>query len=89
MSFSANAEESDANQSKFYKVISSKPVTNADALFDTLSKFLTKDKKRQIAMEVLDEKDLLSLRLTWVSNFVPRLKCAPGCFLCIVSDFCF
>ena len=68
MSLSANAEESDANQSKFYRVISSKPVTNADALFDTLSKFLMKDKKRQISMEFLDEKDLISSRLIWVSS---------------------
>lgn len=67
MSMSINAEESDANQSKFYKVLSSKPVTNADVLFDTLSKFLSKDKKRQIEMEFLDEKDLISSRLTWVS----------------------
>lgn len=62
---SANAEESDANQSKFYRVISSEPVTDADALFDTLSKFLMKDKKRQISAEYLDEKDQISSRLTW------------------------
>jgi hypothetical protein len=68
MSMSANAEESDANQAKFYRVVSSEPVTDADALFDTLSKFLMKDKKRQISTEYLDEKDQISSRLTWVSR---------------------
>lgn len=65
MSMSANAEESDANQAKFYRVVSSEPVTDADALFDTLSKFLMKDKKRQLSTEYLDEKDQISSRLTW------------------------
>jgi len=65
---SENAEENDANQSKFYRVLSSEPVTDANALFDTLSKFLMKDKIRQISTEYLDEKDQISLRLSWVSN---------------------
>lgn len=72
MSLSANAEESDANQSKFYRIVSTEPVTDADALFDTLSRFLMKDKKRQISTEYLDEKDQISSRLTWVSKIVPR-----------------
>ncbi len=81
-----NAEESDANQSKFYRVISSKPVTNAEALFDTLSKFLTKDKKRQIAMDFLDDKDLLSSRLMWVSIWV--LDSYPiVALVSVLSDF--
>ena len=64
---SQNAEENDANQSKFYRVVSSKPVTDADELFDMLSKFLLKDKKRQLSAEYLDEKDQIASRLSWVS----------------------
>ena len=73
MSISTNAEESDANQSKFYRVTSSEPITDADDLFDILSNFLMKDKRRQIAMEYLDEKDLISSRLTWVSTAIRDL----------------
>mmetsp|Transcript_22843 Transcript_22843/g.48590 ORF Transcript_22843/g.48590 Transcript_22843/m.48590 type:complete len:194 (+) Transcript_22843:123-704(+) len=62
---SQNAEENDANQSKFYRVVSSEPVTDADELFDTLSKFLLKDKKRQLSAEYLDEKDQIASRLSW------------------------
>jgi len=65
MSMSENAEENDANQSKFYRVDSTEPVTDVNDLFDTLSKFLMKDKKRQISTEYLDEKDQIASRLTW------------------------
>eukprot|EP00535_Pseudo-nitzschia_heimii_P013590 CAMPEP_0197193320 /NCGR_PEP_ID=MMETSP1423-20130617/26933_1 /TAXON_ID=476441 /ORGANISM="Pseudo-nitzschia heimii, Strain UNC1101" /LENGTH=192 /DNA_ID=CAMNT_0042646489 /DNA_START=77 /DNA_END=655 /DNA_ORIENTATION=+ len=65
MSMSENAEENDANQSKFYRVISSEPVTDAGALFETLSKFLMNDKKRQISSGYLDERDEMSSRLIW------------------------
>lgn len=65
MSLAENAEENDANQSKFYRVLSSDPVTDANTLFDTLSKFLIKDKKRQLSTEFLDEKDKIALRLSW------------------------
>ena len=85
MSISTNAEESDANQSKFYRVTSSEPITDADDLFDILSNFLMKDKRRQIAMEYLDEKDLISSRLTWVSTAIRDLLCP----LSVVSNFHF
>jgi len=62
---SINAEENDANQSKFYKVISSRPVTDSSELFDTLSKFLMKDKKQQISTGYLDEKDQITSRIIW------------------------
>ena len=45
MSLSENDEESDANQSKFYRIVFSEPVTDVNELFDTLSKLLMKDKK--------------------------------------------
>ena len=82
MSLAENAEENDANQSKFYRVLSSDPVTDANTLFDTLSKFLIKDKKRQLSTEFLDEKDKIALRLSWVSRrlmlAVARLaQCIP------------
>ena len=69
---SENAEENDANQSKFYRVDSTEPVTDVNELFDTLSKFLMKDKKRQISTEYLDEKDQIASRLTWVSAMHPK-----------------
>mmetsp|Transcript_23296 Transcript_23296/g.54922 ORF Transcript_23296/g.54922 Transcript_23296/m.54922 type:complete len:124 (+) Transcript_23296:206-577(+) len=67
---SENAEENDANQSKFYRVVSTEPVTDASELFDALSKFLMKDKKRQLSTEYLDEKDQIASRLTWVSTSI-------------------
>lgn len=71
---SENAEENDTNQSKFYRVLSSEPVTDTIILFDTIEKFLTKDKKRQLSSEYLDEKDQIASRLTWVS----LLHCVGG-----------
>ena len=62
-----NTEENYANQAKFYRILSSEPVIDADALFETLSKFLVNDKKRQISSGYLDERDQMSSRLTWVS----------------------
>ena len=64
---SENAEENDANQSKFYRVVSTEAITDSNELFDALSNFLMKDKKRQLSAGYLDEKDQIASRLTWVS----------------------
>ena len=78
MSLSENAEESDANQSNFYRIVSSEPVTDVNELFDTLSKFLMKDKKQQISTAYLDKRDQISSRLTWVSTLeLSCVTCKP------------
>lgn len=65
MSLADNAEDLDANQLKFYREISSEPVTDANTLFDYMSKFLMKDKKKQLSTKFVDEKDQTVLRLSW------------------------
>ncbi|MGK3735719.1 MAG: hypothetical protein ACI90V_002560 [Bacillariaceae sp.] len=65
MSLADNAEDLDANQLKFYRVVSSEPVSDANTLFDYMSKFLMKDKKKQLSTKFLDEKDQTVLRLSW------------------------
>jgi len=70
MSLAENAEDLDANQLNFYRVLSSEPVTDSNELFDYMSKFLMNDKKQQLSTKFLDEKDQTALRLSWVSNTV-------------------
>jgi hypothetical protein len=65
MSLADNAEDLDANQLKFYREISSEPVTDANTLFDFMSNFLMKDKKKQLSTKFMDEKDQTVLRLSW------------------------
>mmetsp|Transcript_54926 Transcript_54926/g.61381 ORF Transcript_54926/g.61381 Transcript_54926/m.61381 type:complete len:169 (-) Transcript_54926:433-939(-) len=65
MSLAENAEDLDANQLNFYRVLSSEPVIDSNELFDYMSKFLMKDKKQQLSTKFLDEKDQTALRLSW------------------------
>jgi hypothetical protein len=57
--------EEHQNQWKVTVVESSSPVTSTGRIFDVISRFLEKDKQRQLSMEFLDDKDQTFLRGSW------------------------